>query len=336
MKQVQLDTTLVGFNQAIARLQQCVTCWGAVPADRRTDPARFALLVHDAEHALETEQASWVQQMKLGLDSLLSSDEAVTKTAVTALSPLDVEVQTYDTPVPAPTAPPPAPAATRRRRATVGDELRQELAQCVRSRDGDGPSSGGHEVEGDGSQARACGRDERRFGTARRGRRPRVVRAARIHTVVVGDVLAWRSHRRRAPSRGVVRAELDASPVASAQLAHQHADDSSGAGAIVTNSRTSGRQHLNGQRVKSAIALAVRPDRRAGELADQRAGPRMPRTASVPSAVDVRIFSRPSMTITTVAGARPSWKTRASRGYAGCALIVRRAGTLCVRDVPVG
>ncbi len=140
MKQVQLDTTLVGFNQGIARLQQCVTCWGAVPAERRTE-ARFALLVHDAEHALETEQASWVQQMKLGLDSLLPTDEVLKKTPATEPPPLDVELPTFDTPVAGPTpapapapAPAPVPLRPRRRRATVGDEFRRRCGAVRRGR----------------------------------------------------------------------------------------------------------------------------------------------------------------------------------------------------------
>ena len=136
MKQVQLDTTLVGFNHGIAGLQQCVTCWGAVPPDRRTD-ARFALLVRDAEHTLEAEQTSWVQQMKLGLDSLLPTDEALKKTTAAEPPPLDVALPTYDTPTPAPAAAPaPAPIRLpiRPRRPTVGDRFRRRCGAVRRGR----------------------------------------------------------------------------------------------------------------------------------------------------------------------------------------------------------
>ena len=111
MKQVQLDTTLVGFNQGIAGLQECVTQWGAVPVERRTEE-RYALLVRKAEGALESEHASWLKQMKVGVDSSLLTDAELRNTTAATPPPVDFELPMYDTPTAAPApASAPAPAA---------------------------------------------------------------------------------------------------------------------------------------------------------------------------------------------------------------------------------
>jgi hypothetical protein len=106
MKQRQLDTTMLGYNRAIAALAEIRTRWYAVPEARRTD-ADFAKLVQDVEHVLEAEQDSWVRQMNLGLDSPLPTPKQLESSAPSP-SPPPVQV---DTVAPDPTVGTPAVAA---------------------------------------------------------------------------------------------------------------------------------------------------------------------------------------------------------------------------------
>jgi hypothetical protein len=62
----QIDTTLAGYNYAIASLEELRSRWLAVPPDERTDE-HFEALVQRTETALEREQSSWQRHMSDGL-----------------------------------------------------------------------------------------------------------------------------------------------------------------------------------------------------------------------------------------------------------------------------
>jgi hypothetical protein len=58
----QIDTTLAGYNYAIASLEELRSRWLAIPPDERTDE-HFEALVQRTEAALEREQSSWQRHM---------------------------------------------------------------------------------------------------------------------------------------------------------------------------------------------------------------------------------------------------------------------------------
>jgi hypothetical protein len=105
-RQQQLDAALLGYNHAIAALEEIRTRWQAVPAERRTG-ADFEKLVHDVETVLEAEQISWVKQMNVGLDSPLPTPEQLARSAADSASPpVDTERASFESRIaPAPVAP---------------------------------------------------------------------------------------------------------------------------------------------------------------------------------------------------------------------------------------
>jgi hypothetical protein len=66
---LQIETTLVAYNQAAARLESLEAKWRALPEPQR-DHERVERLVARAESALEIELGGWVQQMNDSLEDL--------------------------------------------------------------------------------------------------------------------------------------------------------------------------------------------------------------------------------------------------------------------------
>jgi SMODS and SLOG-associating 2TM effector domain 1 len=64
---LQVESTLVTYNQAAARLDDLQARWLAAPSPDR-DGRRFDQLVEDAEAAVETELSGWVLQMTKALE----------------------------------------------------------------------------------------------------------------------------------------------------------------------------------------------------------------------------------------------------------------------------
>jgi hypothetical protein len=62
----QIDTTLAGYNYAIASLEELRSRWLAIPPEERTGE-HFDALVQRTETALEREQSSWQRHMSDGL-----------------------------------------------------------------------------------------------------------------------------------------------------------------------------------------------------------------------------------------------------------------------------
>jgi len=67
---LQIESTLVGYNQVAGRLEALRRSWLARPASRREEPEAFDALVADAEAVLSTELGGWVQQMTDALEEL--------------------------------------------------------------------------------------------------------------------------------------------------------------------------------------------------------------------------------------------------------------------------
>ena len=269
MKQVQLDTTLVGFNRGIAGLQECLTRWGAVPVERRTD-ARFELLVSDAEHALETEQSTWLKQMKVGLDSLLPAHEELEKTTLTAPSSLDGDLPSYDPPSVAP-APAPAPAPPRCGKRVSAQEPKRRSAPA--STTVIAPLSGCDDVLRVERSERPSDRRSRR--TDETG--DLVLGELHLHGPAVDRSLLERevAEESRDPRLGVVGAEFDSAPVTLAETPHQHADQREGSPRSASDeSPELGRgQHPDGEPVEGDRAGGAGAAVERSQFADQRAGP---------------------------------------------------------------
>jgi SLOG in TRPM, prokaryote/SMODS and SLOG-associating 2TM effector domain 1/Protein of unknown function (DUF4231) len=68
---LQIEPTLVAYNQAASRLDDLRMQWSANPAFH-TDAKRFEQLVNDAESMLELEQGGWVQQMSKAIEQFAS------------------------------------------------------------------------------------------------------------------------------------------------------------------------------------------------------------------------------------------------------------------------
>jgi hypothetical protein len=66
---LQVESTLVAYNQSAGKLEALQRAWRARPADRR-NRAGFEALVADAESVLATEHGGWVQQMNDALEEL--------------------------------------------------------------------------------------------------------------------------------------------------------------------------------------------------------------------------------------------------------------------------
>jgi hypothetical protein len=80
MAYLQVDNTIVTYNQAAARLSALQRDWLARGADRR-DPQAFAALVTNAETVLTTELGGWVQQMNEALRELADRQADAAKLA---------------------------------------------------------------------------------------------------------------------------------------------------------------------------------------------------------------------------------------------------------------
>jgi hypothetical protein len=65
---LQLDATVVAYNQAASRLENLLTHWQALPARDRAPEYRW--LVEQTEAVLQTESGGWVQQMNEALHTL--------------------------------------------------------------------------------------------------------------------------------------------------------------------------------------------------------------------------------------------------------------------------
>jgi hypothetical protein len=79
---LQIESTLVAYNQVAGRLEALSRSWVARPAGRRKDRSAFAALVADVEAALATEHGGWVQQMSDALEELQTTQlEAERRTA---------------------------------------------------------------------------------------------------------------------------------------------------------------------------------------------------------------------------------------------------------------
>ena len=91
---LQIESTLVAYNQVAGRLEAIRRSWVARPAGRRKDRRAFDALVADVESALATEHGGWVQQMSDALEELKTTQ-------------LEAERRTADdeTPRPSPIAP---------------------------------------------------------------------------------------------------------------------------------------------------------------------------------------------------------------------------------------
>ena len=68
---LQVDTTIVAYNQSAARLEGLMRRWHGRPAQARSsDSEAFGELVREAEAALAAEHGGWVEQMTEALHEL--------------------------------------------------------------------------------------------------------------------------------------------------------------------------------------------------------------------------------------------------------------------------
>jgi len=81
---LQLDATMVAYNQAASRLKNLLTYWEARPAAERA--SEFGWLVEQTEAVLQTELGGWVQQMNEALHTLQRQQAAQQREAETAAS----------------------------------------------------------------------------------------------------------------------------------------------------------------------------------------------------------------------------------------------------------
>ena len=71
---LQVEPTLVAYNQAAARLEGVRRAWEAQPAAKR-DFDSFEKLVADSEGVLATELSGWVQQMNQAIEEAARKSE---------------------------------------------------------------------------------------------------------------------------------------------------------------------------------------------------------------------------------------------------------------------
>jgi hypothetical protein len=100
---LQLDATVVAYNQAASRLENLVTHWKALPAEARA--SEYGWLVEQTEAVLQTELGGWVQQMNEALQSLQRQQAAQRREADAAAS----QRQQSEAAAPGPDAEPPGP-----------------------------------------------------------------------------------------------------------------------------------------------------------------------------------------------------------------------------------
>jgi hypothetical protein len=74
---LQVEPTLVAYNQAAGRLESLQRLWGAQPAERRD----FERLVGEAEGVLATELSGWVQQMNQAIEEAARKAETSSEEA---------------------------------------------------------------------------------------------------------------------------------------------------------------------------------------------------------------------------------------------------------------
>jgi hypothetical protein len=80
---LQVDNTIVTYNQAAAKLEDTERRWQALgPAER--DPAAYDTLVTSAEDVFATELTGWVQQMNDAMTELKNRKDSAAKKAVSA------------------------------------------------------------------------------------------------------------------------------------------------------------------------------------------------------------------------------------------------------------
>jgi hypothetical protein len=80
---LQVDNTIVIYNQSVAKLSDLELRWHALSPGER-DAAAFEKLVTSAEDVLAGENAGWVQQMNDAMSELKNRQEAVAKKAMLA------------------------------------------------------------------------------------------------------------------------------------------------------------------------------------------------------------------------------------------------------------
>lgn len=105
---LQIESTLVVYNQVAGKLEALRRSWVARPAARREDPKAFDALVADAEAVLATELGGWVQQMTDALEELHATQlEAERQAGIdqTLLRPTPQAVQPEDSPTDEPVSP---------------------------------------------------------------------------------------------------------------------------------------------------------------------------------------------------------------------------------------
>lgn len=78
---LQVDNTIVTFNQSAAKLADLELRWQALSPAQRDEPAAFDDLVTSAEDVLATELTGWVQQMNDAMAELKNRQEAAAKNA---------------------------------------------------------------------------------------------------------------------------------------------------------------------------------------------------------------------------------------------------------------
>jgi hypothetical protein len=78
LEALQLETTIMLYNQAATDLTAIRGWWTAMPPDRQVDGARIDRLVDHAERIMRSEQTGWVQEMQDAMTQLRldKSDEA--------------------------------------------------------------------------------------------------------------------------------------------------------------------------------------------------------------------------------------------------------------------
>jgi hypothetical protein len=81
---LQVDNTIVTFNQSAAKLADLELRWQALSPAKRDEPAAFDDLVTSAEDVLATELTGWVQQMNDAMAELKNRQDAAAKKAASA------------------------------------------------------------------------------------------------------------------------------------------------------------------------------------------------------------------------------------------------------------
>lgn len=70
-----VEPTIASYNQAASDLNNTRIWWSALPASQKTQHARFEQLVKNTETIIQTENATWVQEMQEALRQLYSEGQ---------------------------------------------------------------------------------------------------------------------------------------------------------------------------------------------------------------------------------------------------------------------